>query len=112
MKAQQRIGQMSKGLPNMKTLDLYQIFIEEPIVVKGALKYSLKSIAKALYKNKLINTTWETSECNNGMNAMLLAHKYYNMSKKDNIIMKDIIKYNEIDCKCLWEIIKYLRENH
>jgi hypothetical protein len=99
-------------LPSMKTLDLYQIFIEEPIVVKGALKYSLKSIAKAMYKNKLIKTTWEHSECNNGMNAMLLAHKFYNENSKDYKSMKDIVKYNEVDCKCLWDILKYLRKNH
>ena len=25
-------------------------------------------------------------------------------------MMKEIEKYNEIDCKCLWEIIRYLRD--
>jgi hypothetical protein len=26
--------------------------------------------------------------------------------------MLDIAKYNEFDCKVLWEIINYLRKNH
>ena len=27
-------------------------------------------------------------------------------------VIQDIIKYNEIDCRVLWEIINYLRKNH
>jgi len=103
-------------LPQKKMIDLYEVFLNEPIVVKGALNYSLKSIAKALFENKLISTIWDTtSSCANGLNAMLLAYKVY--SKQDSnpvedITMKEIEKYNEIDCKCLWEIINYLRKNH
>ena len=73
---------------------------------------SLKSIASAFYKNKLINSCWETSSCNNGLQAMYLA---YNLYKTNNIVnesdMKDIIKYNIIDCKVMWEILSYLRNN-
>ena len=104
------------NLPEMKLLDLYQVFLNEPIVVKGALNYSLKSIAKALYDNKLIATVWDTtSQCANGLNAMLMAYNLYSKNTKvtsDNTLMKEIELYNEIDCKCLWEIIVYLRKNH
>ena len=48
------------------------------------------------------------------MTAMVNAWKCYrdcaNPAKSD--IMKDIAKYNEFDCKVLWEIIEYLRKNH
>ena len=27
-------------------------------------------------------------------------------------VMRDIIYYNMVDCKVLWEILKYLRNNH
>ena len=33
-------------------------------------------------------------------------------SIKDNNSMKEIEKYNEIDCKSMWDILKYLRANH
>jgi predicted RecB family nuclease len=95
---------------------LYQVFLNEPIVVKGALNYSLKSITRALFENNLISTIWDTSSsCANGLNAMLLAYKIYNKQDSnpdEDFTMKEIKKYNEIDCKCLWEIINYLRKNH
>ena len=104
------------GLPNKKLLDLYQVFLDCPIVVKGALSYTLKSVAKALYENKLINTIWDTrNQCSNGLNAMLLAYNLYKNNKNvtTNLpTMKEIESYNEIDCKCLYEIIMYLRKNH
>jgi hypothetical protein len=103
-------------LPQKKMVDLYQVFLNEPIVVKGALNYSLKSIARALFENNLISTIWDTSNsCANGLNAMLLAYKVYNKQDSnpvEDFTMKEIEKYNEIDCKCLWEIINYLRKNH
>ena len=55
-----------------------KIFLEEPIVIKNALSYSLKSVAKALYKNKLITTIWPTdSNCSDGLNAMMMAIELY-----------------------------------
>jgi hypothetical protein len=103
-------------LPQKEMVHLYQVFLNEPICVKGALNYSLKSIAKALFENKIISTIWDTSStCANGLNAMLLAYKVYNKQGSnpvEDFTMKEIEKYNEIDCKCLWEIINYLRKNH
>jgi hypothetical protein len=49
------------NLPEKKLLDLYEVFINEPITVKGALDYSLKSITKAMYKYNLISTIWDSS---------------------------------------------------
>jgi hypothetical protein len=102
------------NLPNKNFLDLYSVFINEPITIKGALNYSLKTIAKTLYKHNLIQTSWSlNSQCNNGLDALVQANKLY--STKLNLElddMKDISYYNEIDCKVLYEIILYLRENH
>ena len=105
-------------LPQKNMIDLYQVFLNEPIVIKGALNYSLKSIAKAMFESSLIKTIWDTSSsCANGLDAMLFAFQVYNNSNsnlnpEEDIIMQEIKKYNEIDCKCLWEIIIYLRKNH
>lgn len=99
--------------------DLLKLFKEVPIVVKGSLSFGLKGIAKAMYKNGLIKTTWnETSTCSDGMGAMVAAWKCNKEAERRGISMKhlptmrDIVLYNEIDCKVLWEILTYLRSNH
>lgn len=87
--------------------DLNKVFINEPITINGALDYSLKTIAKALKKHNLIESIWDTtSQCSNGLNAMILANNLYdsNIDVINDPIMKEIIYYNEIDCKVLWEI--------
>lgn len=100
------------NIPEKNFLDLYQIFISEPIVIKGALNYSLKTVANAMYSHGMISTIWSESKCNNGLDAMYLAHTIY--EKKNNVTQKDfkdIVIYNEIDCKVLFEILSYLRDN-
>jgi predicted RecB family nuclease len=91
--------------------DLNKVFISEPVVIKGALDYSLKTIAKSLYENKLINSYWNVkSPISSGLNAMIMANQIY--EKQDDVnfhstqeqLMSEIIKYNEIDCKVLMEI--------
>jgi len=96
-------------LPIKKFYDLYKLFINIPIFVKNAFSYSLKYIANAMYLNNLIATKWEDNTCNNGLDALIIANNYYD-NKKNNITdMKDIINYNEIDCKVLYEILNYIK---
>jgi hypothetical protein len=116
-KLQQRIMRCGSKLPELNCMDLYQLFRHEPITVNGALNFSLKSIAKSMNSHKLIKTSWDsTNPCSNGLNAMLLAHKAYKDASgpldDTNVIMHNIIHYNLVDCKVLWEILCYLRENH
>ena len=99
--------------------DLYNVFRTEPVVVKGALSFGLKDVAKALYEQGLINQVWdEGNPCSNGLTAMVLAVKAYEESKTRKIPLSsipcilDVVKYNEIDCRVLWEIIEYLRKHH
>ena len=93
-------------------IDMAKIFRKEPIVIKDCFNFSLKSIAKKMKKHGMINTVLE-SECNNGMMAMIKAWKCYNnFSNPDKSpIMKDIEKYNEFDCKALFDIMNFLRTN-
>ena len=116
-KLKQRVLRCGSRLPDMDFLDLYQLFRNEPITINGALNFSLKSIAKSMNKHKMIKTSWDsTNPCSNGLNAMLLAHKAYKESTgpldDSHVIMHNIIHYNMVDCKVLWEIIDYLRDNH
>jgi hypothetical protein len=99
--------------------DLYNVFISEPVVINGSLNYSLKSIIAAFNKHSLIDIKWDkSSPCSNGLSAMILANKIYEKHDKkiiDNVktdnIMNEISQYNEIDCKVLYEILNYIRNN-
>ncbi len=93
--------------------DLYNLFQREPIVIKGCFKFGLKPIARAMREHGMITTSIE-SQCDSGMAAMINAAKCYKMASNpaNSETMLDIAKYNEFDCKVLWEIISYLRSNH
>jgi hypothetical protein len=86
--------------------DLHYIFREEPITVKGALNYSLKSVAKAMLKLGYISEGW-TLECQDGMTAMLKAYQAYQNNNLSSL--KEIEEYNQIDTKILWQIVTFLR---
>ena len=97
--------------------DLFKVFKQTPVVVKGAFNFSLKSIAGALHELGYINTKWESDGIADGLNAMVKALECSEEAKLRDIdmdempIMKQIIKYNEIDCKVLLEILSFLRHN-
>lgn len=100
-------------------VDLLALFKKEPIVVRGALGYSLKYIAKALHAHGLIQTTWpKDSSCKDGLSAMLCAVRSSVDAQRRKIplisdaLVQDIIVYNEVDVKVLIEILGYLREHH
>lgn len=99
-------------LQNMEInwIDMCHIFREEPITIKGCFGFGLKQIANKMKEYGMIDTILE-SECNNGMMAMIKAWKCYNNipNPKNSPIMKDIEKYNEFDCKALFDIMKYIR---
>lgn len=94
---------------HIEWVDMCDLFIKEPIVVKGALSFKLKEIANALFSHGLINTNWSDSNITDGLNAMVSAIRYYNAEEKDENIMENITKYNKVDCKVLWEILNLLR---
>ena len=93
--------------------DFSKLFKTEPIVIKDCYNYSLKSIASAMRKNKLISAKIE-SKCDSGMTAMVKAWECYKNDKDpiNSNTMKDIEQYNCFDVKVLWEILTYLRKKH
>jgi len=100
-------------------LDVYKkIIYREPVCVKGALSLSLKAIGNALYKHGLIESTWPVSTCLSGKDAMTEAKKCHDTAINIGVdmnelpMMKKIITYNHADCKILYEIVDYLRNNH
>ena len=106
-------------------IDLCKIFQNEPIVVNGALSFKLKDVAKNMYKHGMIKTTWKEDGISDGLTAMIDAIDYYKGNKSyDSTRNLDIMNdnehnkidsiriYNEVDCKVMWDIVRYLRENH
>lgn len=96
-----------------KWADLSSLFRSEPIVLKGCFNFGLKNIATTMRENHMISANI-SSDCKTGMMAMVNAWKCYKDCNNpiESDIMKDIEKYNQFDCKVLWEIINYLRDNH
>jgi len=100
--------------PEIELINILDYFRTEPIIVQGVFKFGLKSIGHALYKNKLINTTW--GETDNGLDSMIQFKKYCieKGSKKIPIKrykeIKEIVEYNRIDCQVLLDIVNLLKK--
>jgi len=108
-------------------IDFCEIFQKEPITIKGVTNFKLKNVANKMAEYKFINPCWESdSPIGGGLKAMMEAVNYYkymkNNNREDDIftfesknkIMNDIIRYNEGDCKSVYEIINFFRkyDNH
>ncbi len=112
---------------NMVWIDMCKVFKDIPIVIKGAKNFGLKTIAKTMNKHGFIQTVWNNGILNNGLAAMMESIKYYKFIEKYNSsinqsalsheynnyqrLFSDVVQYNEVDCKVLWEIVAYLRNN-
>jgi hypothetical protein len=103
-------------LLNFQWFDLCAFFKSIPIIVNGALGgFSIKQIAPAMYSHGMISTKWDSSGPTDGFGAMMSARAYYLQKRKDlnsDKNYKEIVDYNYVDCKVMWEIITYLRINH
>jgi hypothetical protein len=98
-------------------VDLFMLFRKVPIVVKGAFNFKLKNVTNAMRKNGLITTVWPDSSVMEGFSATILAAQIYNDIDDNKINLddlsttstyKDIVDYNEIDCKSMRDIRRYL----
>lgn len=102
--------------PSYRWTDILKLFQSEPILIKGALNFSLKTVGRMMYEHKLIDIYWSESNCKNGLDAMYQAYQIYAKQKNregpihDNQQMKIIEDYNLIDCKIMWAILNRLRQ--
>tara|TARA_B110000208_G_C11799962_1_gene441591 strand:+ start:5756 stop:7534 length:1779 start_codon:yes stop_codon:yes gene_type:complete len=97
-----------------KWFDLMKYFMNNEIFIKDSYSFSLKNIGKHMNNHKLIKTNYKNNEISNGLDAMFLSWQEYNKSKNKDIkrskVIKDTIKYNEVDCKIMWDIVNYLNK--
>ncbi len=96
---------------------LQQVIRAEPVTVRGALGFGLKAVANALHAHGLIATNWADSPVD-GLGAMVGAWRCDAEARKTGVsmteltLMREITRYNEVDCKVMMEIVRYLRERH
>jgi len=86
-------------------VDLYELFVRNCIIVKGSLTFKLKHIVSALHKNGLIDISYDgLHSIKNGMDAQNVANRYYEGHTNREKEFEEVLTYNEIDCKVLFEI--------
>ena len=115
--ARARHGDLSDW-PQLGWYDFLQkVMHEEPVVVKGALSFGLKAVANAMHSHDVIQTNWADSPVD-GLGAMVAAWRCDEQARKQGVAMTElplideVVRYNEVDCKVMMEIVRYLRANH
>ncbi|MDP9274099.1 MAG: hypothetical protein M3O99_00725 [Chloroflexota bacterium] len=104
-----------RSWPALAWYDLLgRVFRAQPIVVKGAFSFGLKSIARAMRAHGLIQTAWGEGLAD-GAGAMAGAwsaaadSRARGRSLTESPVMQEIARYNEVDCRVMAEILDYLR---
>jgi hypothetical protein len=92
---------------NIKWFDLYKYFKENIITIKGAFGHSLKTVGKALYQHKLIQTYWDKNILSDNK-IHIYAYEKYVKNIPNNF--NQLINYNEVDCKIMFDILKVIRK--
>lgn len=116
--ARARHGERADWASDLGWYDFYQkVMLAEPIVTRGAMKFGLKAVAKAMSEQGLTTTNWDDSPVD-GLGAMVGAWRCQEEAQSKGVsmaglrLMRDIKEYNEIDCKAMMDIIRYLRDKH
>ena len=113
-----RARQPERGWPDaMPWYDVLQNVIRaEPVTVRGAFNFGLKAIARAMRAGGLIETDWADSPLD-GLGAMVGAWwcsreaAAAGIRMTDLELMREIGRYNEVDCRTMAEIVRWLRAN-
>lgn len=107
-----------KSWPTPNWFDfLGEVMRAEPVLVRGALGFGLKAVARAFHRHGLIETAWDAGPAD-GMGAMVGAWWCAAEAQRDGRrlgeieLMRDIARYNEVDCRVMMEIVRYLRQHH
>ncbi len=104
--------------PSPRWFDFYtRLMTAEPVVVRGAFEFKLKPVTKAMHELGLVETLWEEGPTD-GLGAMVGAWSCakeageHGCMLNETELMQEIIRYNEVDCRAMMEIISYLRQHH
>ncbi|MBA2370665.1 MAG: hypothetical protein H0V71_03355, partial [Chloroflexi bacterium] len=107
-----------KGWPSLGWYDLLRKVVHaEPVVIRGAMGFGLKAVARALHALGHIETDWGEGLAD-GTGAMTGAWLAADEARRTGgaltsvALMREIDRYNEIDCRVMAEVLEYLRLNH
>ena len=97
----------------LKWYDLLEVFKHRdyPIIIKECFGFGLKEIINKLNEYNFINIKW--NKLDDGLLSMFMANEIYKNTydnKQSNEKIKSLIEYNEIDCKTLQVLLKFIRE--
>ncbi len=96
---------------------LHDVVQAAPLVVRGSFSFSLKSIARAMRAAGAITTDWGEGLAD-GAGAMAGAWNAAVEAKRrgsvlgDTDAMREVARYNEVDCRVMAEILDHLRREH
>jgi hypothetical protein len=116
--ARTRHQDRAKDWPSIRWFDIWkQVIRAEPVVARGALGFGLKAMAQAMQGHGLIETQWKEGPVDGrGATAGAWWCAEQATLKKASLLdidlMQDIQRYNEVDCKVMMEILRYLRKCH
>jgi hypothetical protein len=88
--------------------DLYKVFFDGDVMVKGCKNFKLKSYVNALVALRKINIELPPSDCCSGMDALCLGMEYY--ESRDKQTLDTILAYNAFDCKSLHALLGFIRK--
>jgi len=107
-----------RGWPLLGWYDLLERIVHgTPVVVRGARSFGLKAVARAMKSHGLIETEWGEGLAD-GTGAMAGAWAAADLAAKDGgelgavELMREVSRYNEIDCRVMAEVLDHLRREH
>ena len=98
--------------------DMLKVFRDEPIVIKNCMGFGLKEVANTLSNHGFFELEKDDSSALDGASAMLCAFRSSKDAKNRGIpfndmpMIRDVIRYNEKDCKMVAEVTTYIRKFH
>lgn len=108
----------ARAWPSPRWFDfLHKVVQDQPVVIRGAMAFGLKAVAKALHSHGFIATLWSDGPAD-GLGAMIGAWWSYEEARRTGIrvedvgLMRKITEYNEVDCRVMWESVQYFRRAH
>ncbi len=107
-----------RGWPQLGWYDLLERIVHPtPVVVRGARSFGLKAVARAMKSHGLIETEWGEGLAD-GTGAMAGAWAAAEIAARDGgdmgaiELMREVSRYNEIDCRVMAEVLEHLRREH
>ena len=108
-----------RAWPPVRWFDFLQkVMRREPVRIEGAKGLGLKAVARAMKRQRLIDSTWDDASDLDGLGAMVGAFWAADEARRLGVpmeeidLVREIVRYNEIDCKVMMEIIAHLRRFH